>query len=210
MKKFSLPGGTQVRVVNVNPRSERHGKTAVPAIDVKVRLTTANTILDDLKGPDFRQALYMRAEEAGSVAQADLEGVQPLTDTPFKRLNGVEPIHLEDELTGYAATFDIGTGRKDSVIELAGCKLSKFVVDPLQGGSVAIDFRIQASPLTEREFGKLCVLINAEVGLMLEAPVEPQAQLEDSSGEVADSAIAQAMKKAASKPVDARSKKKPT
>lgn len=168
MKQFAIEEPKPALLVGLNLRREKHGKAKVPAFDVKVQVTAPNTILDQLKGPGFRAGLYTRSD--GEEAQGDLDHIDPATETPLLRLEGIEPIHLQDELTGYGVTFDIGTGRKDSIVQLDGCKLADFVVEPLQGGTVRVNFKIQKAGVDEKQIGKLGVLIDCEVGLTLTPP----------------------------------------
>ncbi len=171
MNRFAFPTPRSVKVTNVNPRREKHGKTNVGAIDVSMEITAPNTWLDELKGPELRAALYKPATDDDEVTQPDLDGVAPASDTPLLRLDGLQPIGLDDELTGYTVTFDLGMGRKESVVELFLAKLNKFQITPLQGGSVRVHWRVQAAGIKEREYGKLCTLIDAEVGVKLEPPL---------------------------------------
>lgn len=176
MTPFNYSG--TVKVLDFNPRSELFGKKLVPACDISIRIRATNHILDDLRGPAFRHAFYMAADAASTPpAQGDLEGVDPASETPLLRIEGLEPLKLKDELTGYAATFDIGTGRKESIVELGGVKVGKFSIEALQGGTVDLFLRLQASGLKERELGKLGVLIGCEVALVLEPSVSVQASL---------------------------------
>ncbi len=170
MKQFALPESTPVLIVGVNLRREKHGTTKVPAFDIRCQVTAPNTILDQLKGAGFRAGLYSAAD--GTEAQGALEGVEATSPTPLLRLEGIDPIHLQDELTGYTATFDIGTGRKESIVELVSCKLADFVVEALQGGTVRGNFKVQKAGVAEREIGKLGVLIDCECGLVLEPPID--------------------------------------
>ena len=175
MKAFALPEPTTMKVLGVNVRSELHGKFHVPAVDLKLELTTSNVMLDQLKGPELRQMLYMAATADTQVEQPELDGVVPLTDTPLLRIKGLEPLRLSDDLSGYTVTVDLGLGRKESQVELTGCKVNAFSITALQGGSVKIGFRVQASHLKEREIGKLGVLIDTETSIKLEPPLVTEA-----------------------------------
>lgn len=172
MKQFALLESTPVHVLSFACRREKHGKDKVPAIDLRLQLTCANTVLDQLK-PELRHALYT-ATPVGGEAQPELDGVEAVSDTPALRVPGLAPVHLEDELTGYTVTIDLGTGRKESIVELGGCKLNAFSIEPLQGGSVKIGWRVQAAGLKEREIGKLGVLIDCETAVRLEPPAVAQ------------------------------------
>jgi hypothetical protein len=100
--------------------------------------------------------------------------MEALSDTPLLRVQGMQPVKLDDELTGYTVTFDIGTGRKDSIVELDSCKVKSFQVEALQGGSVKILFTVQAANLKEKDFGRLCTLIDCEVSLLMLPPEDEQ------------------------------------
>jgi hypothetical protein len=175
MKQFALLDATPALLVNVNPRSEKHGKVKVPAVDLRLEITAANTLLDQLK-PELRHALYTCPTIEG-LEQPELQGVEAVSDTPVLRVQGMQPVKLDDELTGYTVTFDIGTGRKDSIVELEGCKVKSFQIEAMEGGSVKITFTAQAQNVRERDFGKLCTLIDCEVSLILIPPEEVQSGL---------------------------------
>lgn len=178
MRQFAFRTPTQMTIAGVNVRREKHGKDNVPAVDVSLRLTAPNTLLDQLKGPELREALF-RAVEANeeAPAQAALDGVEQLTETPLLRVEGLEPIRLQDELTGYLVTFDIGLGRPESIVELAGAKLCDFVIEAMQGGSARISFKAKAAHVSKREIGELGVLIDSEVSVLLEPPRAQQEPL---------------------------------
>jgi len=172
MKQFALLDPTPALLVNVNPRSEKHGTAKVPAVDLRLQITGANTLLDQLK-TELRHALYTAEGEHGA-EHPELPGVDAISPTPVLRVEGMQPVRLDDELTGYTVVFDIGTGRKDAIVELDGCKVKSFQIEALQGGSVKILLTAQANNLKERDFGKLCMLIDCEVSLCLLPPDEPQ------------------------------------
>lgn len=175
MKQFALLDATPALLVNVNPRSEKHGKSKVPAIDLRLEVTAPNTLLDQLK-PELRHALYTVPSSDG-IDEPELAGVASISDTPVLRVQGMQPVKLDDELTGYNVTFDIGTGRKDSIVSLDGCKVKGFQVEALQGGSVKVLFTVQATNVKEKDFGRLCVLIDCEVSLLMLPPDESQPSL---------------------------------
>lgn len=170
MKQFALPESTPVHVLSFACRREKHGKDKVPAIDLRLEMTCSNLVLDQLK-PSLRHALYTAPDaDHKALPQGEIEEVEAISDTPLLRVEGLQPVHLADELTGYTVTIDLGTGRKESIVELTGCKLNAFSVEALQGGSVKIGWRVQAAGLKEREIGKLGVLIDCETAVRLEPP----------------------------------------
>lgn len=181
LQRIAFPQSVDVHVTGVNARREKHGKDRVPAVDVRLQLTGPNTLLDQLKGPELRAALYMAQRGAEPPQQAEIDGVATATDTPNLRVDGLAPLHLEGELTGYTVVFDVGTGRKDSVVELGSCKLNDWAVTALPGGSVILSWRVQSSGLDKRAYGELCMLIDAKVGVQLHPPVVTQKTIDEAA-----------------------------
>lgn len=158
---FSLPLFTKVTVRSVNIRAENIGKEPRPAMDIGLRLVGSNRLLDMLD-PGLRLAFY---RQAGAVegAQAELDGVDPLTDTPELRVTSVEmPIELIREYMGRDVVIDFGLGGKSN-IELAVCDVNAFKANMKEGGTVEIDFRVQVSDVNEKAMGKLGGLVKHEV-----------------------------------------------
>jgi len=177
VKQIEILQPVEMTITNVNVRSEKHGKDRVPAIDVSLRLTASNMLLDQLK-PELRQRFYGAVERPeDEPRQAALDGVEQLTETPLLLVEGLDPIHLQDELTGYLVTFDLGLGLPGSVVDLAGAKLCDFVVDMMQGGSIKLSFKAKASHVGKREIGELGVLIDSQISVRLEPPRAQQEQL---------------------------------
>lgn len=171
MKQFSLSAMTAATIQNVNLRSELHGKEHVPAVDLKVLIVAANTMLDQLEAP-LRGMFYKRATKNDPVIQPELDGVEPITDTPLLRSTEIEPISLKTKLTGYTVTIDHGLGADaGSNLVLSGCSIDGFVIDCKQGGSVAIEMRIKCSGLSAEVLGALGVMMRLEKGIMLEPPM---------------------------------------
>jgi hypothetical protein len=169
MKQFELAQWTRVNVTGVNVRSEMHGSEHVPAVDLKFKLTTANTILDELV-PPLRQQLYMAAGEDYEPEEPEFEEVTPVTDTPLLRCEDLEPLQLKKKFEGWTVEFDYGRGGKSNIV-LPGCTVDKFVVDAKQGGSVEITFRAQTSNVKSDTLGKLGVMIGLEQTIRILAPL---------------------------------------
>lgn len=174
---FELKTMTQALIRSVNNRAEMHGNDPVPAVDIAVRVTGQNTLLD-LLSPELRPMLYKAAD--GSQAQEGLPGVDAVSDTPALRSMVLDmPVKLSTQIVGRNLEIDYGTGGKSNV-KLSTVSVNEFKVEALDGGSINLDFRIQASGLDEKTLGKLATLIRHDVQLTLTASEEPkQNALED-------------------------------
>lgn len=174
--QFALLDSARVTITSVNIRSEMHGKDHVPALDLKVSLTAPNTMLDLLGMGPLRSMFYEAVKEGAEPPdQPELDGVDPVTDTPVLRSVELEPVKLKHEWTGYTAFIERGARGRASGIELGDCAVGQMAIEMLQGGSCKFSFGIQASGVKEAQLGQLGAMLGLETGLLLEPPLETQA-----------------------------------
>lgn len=168
---FEIEDFTPVKITSVNPRSERHGPEELhPAVDLHISLTTGNNILTALDGK-LLDALYTKNANADQGGQQNLEGVEEVSNLPNLKFPLMGALKWKKDLVGYTLTVQHGVG---SDIVLKGCKVNNFTIDPKEGGSVDLKFRVQSSDVDERTLGKLGLLVQNEVDVMLEAPEAKQ------------------------------------
>ena len=169
--QFALETFTPAKLVNFNPRSELHGKEAVPAIDLKFSFDAANAILSAFDG-HLLSSLYHRAGEGSADGQAALDGVEPVSEVPNLRMPKLGlPLKWDAEQTGCSLTIDLGLGGNRSNIELSDCAVNAFQLEPKEGGTVTIAFRVQCTKgLTEKILGKLATLVQHDVSIQLVGP----------------------------------------
>ena len=169
---FEIEDFTPVKITSVNPRSERHGPEELhPAVDLHISLTTGNNILTALDGK-LLDALYTKNANADQGGQQSLDGVEEVSNLPNLKFPLMGALKWKKDLIGYTLTVQHGVG---SDIVLKGCKVNNFTIDPKEGGSVDLKFRIQSSDgLDERTLGKLGLLVQNEVDVMLLAPEAKQ------------------------------------
>lgn len=173
---FEIEDFTPVKITSVNPRSERHGPEELhPAVDLHISLTTGNNILTALDGK-LLDALYTKNANADQGGQQNLEGVEEVSNLPNLKFPLMGALKWKKDLIGYTLTVQHGVG---SDIVLKGCKVNNFTIDPKEGGSVDLKFRVQSSDVDERTLGKLGLLVQNEVDIMLEAPEAKQDDLAD-------------------------------
>lgn len=159
----------QVKLSDVNPRSEMHGDERRPIFDLTFIADCSNDILINFH-PNLRSMLFQEPASPDLADQASEVGA--LTELRFP-LMGI--IKWDWQGTGYHLTVGYGVGGK-SDIKLGECIVDKFSFDPKQGGSVSIKFRVIAHP-EGKDVGKLCELIQQEVGIILVSPSEEDAQV---------------------------------
>lgn len=170
---FEIEDFTPVKITSVNPRSERHGPEELhPAVDLHISLTTGNNILTALDGK-LLDTLYTKNANADQGGQQSLEGVEEVSNLPNLKFPLMGALKWKKDLIGYTLTVQHGVG---SDIVLKGCKVNSFTIDPKEGGSVDLKFRVQSSDVDERTLGKLGLLVQNEVDVMLLAPEAKQEQ----------------------------------
>lgn len=176
--KFEIEDFKNAKLASINIRSEKHGPEALnPAVDLTYTMDIPNTDLAMFDG-HLLSALYYRSEAAaGDGGQGDLEGMEAV-NLPNLRFPFMGGISWGKEITGVTHTIQHGLGGK-SDIHLMDCKVNGFKLEPKEGGTVAVKFRVQCSTnLNEKTMGKLALLAQNEVPIMLVAPKdEGQKQL---------------------------------
>jgi hypothetical protein len=181
---FQLKTFKTVKLNSVNARSEKHGPDELaPAVDLSFTIESSNEILGAFH-PDLLKTLYCKIDPPADGAQAALDGVEAVSDLPNLRFAFLgSPIKWEREQTGCMLTLDYGLGGKQSNIVLVPCNVNNYQITPHEGGTVEIKFRVQCnSGLSERILGKLALLIQHEVPIMLTEPEvveDKQANLSD-------------------------------
>ncbi len=143
---------------NLNTKPEKHGDEHVPATYLSVRTKVPNTILDSLD-PNLRPAFYQKPASA----QQDLDP-DHLPELKFPLL---DPLSYKWKGIGYKGTIAYGATGND--IEMKELKLDRFVLAPLDGGTVQFDFRITCKLDADRE-GKLAMMQQQEITLSLIPP----------------------------------------
>jgi hypothetical protein len=147
----------RIKITNVNPRTEKHGEENKLACDIAINVTLSNEVLYDFEG-GLKYALYKKDEENPDL----LDSPTLLTKLKFPLLGAIKWA-AELQLQTLIVDFGIG-GISD--IKLTECKVNKFVFNCQEGGSVEINFRVQAHP-DQDQIGKLCTLIQQEVNITL-------------------------------------------
>lgn len=172
---FELKEPTQAKINSVTPRIEKHGDDNVPAVSLGIKITGPNTLLD-LLVPGLREVLYKPVE-----GQEALEGMEHM---PLLRTRACERIKLKmPAMEGWRLCIEHGI-EEDSAIDLHSCKVDKVHVEPFEGGSCEVSFRVGTSDVDERYMGELAMKLGSEVPITLLAPdKQPDQPAIDGTGE---------------------------
>lgn len=155
---YAFPTPTTVKLAHINMRLEKHGDESVTALDLKFIRTAANSELS-MFHPKLQAMLYWRSK--ATTDQRDIEGVeQILPDLRFPLL-GTLVWDLD-----FTARIAIQTGTGELVLNPV--KVNAFRIDPLQGGSVEITFRVQGSEYPNGALDALGRMLDGDVQITLE------------------------------------------
>ena len=153
-----------VTLKSVNPRMEHHGDELVPACDIHVKFTAANSFLTEFDA-GLKAAIY----HAGDQADLDSEHL------PSLRFPHLGKLSWGQEFIGYSMTVhDLVSPALDRKIEL--CDINKVSFDCKDGGSVEYAFKVafSADDLSEL-VGWLAGHIEQEIVVSLMPPAADSA-----------------------------------
>jgi hypothetical protein len=170
---FQLAAATRVHITSVNVRRENHGDDNVPSLDIGVEFNAGNDALamfdSRLKAALYQKGRLMGEPRADGQSELDL----PVSDLPTLRFPDLAPLHWNAELSGQMLTVFAASGE---VVELADCKVNKFVLQCIEGGSLRVSFRVQKSGVERDEYGALAMMLDTDVDATLQAFVPNEQQ----------------------------------
>lgn len=157
----------KAKLINVNPRAEKHGDENALACDLKFEIRTSNDVLAEFHH-SLKSAFYKEPDQGNLI---DEPGT--LSQLKFPDMG---PVSYDMELSGHELTIHYGIGGK-SDLSIDDCRVNHFRLHPQEGGTVIVTFRVQGNP-SEYVIGKLCSMIQEEINISLTAPGESQLDLE--------------------------------
>ena len=169
---FTLSHRT-AKLANLNVRAEQAGADKLPASDLKFSINVPSDSLIEF-APELRGLLYWKNGGGGDLADQT-------HDAPNLRFPRLGPLSWEGEIVGAELTVHYGLGGKSDLV-VAAAKVNRFVIDPQEGGTVIIQFRVQAHP-DEKSVGKLYSMIQRDVDISLTGPDFSEERDEDGGGE---------------------------
>jgi hypothetical protein len=139
-----------------------HGDESVPAIDLRFSVNVSAAMLACFH-PTLRWSLYEKREaDGGDLADQGHE-------CPNLRYKNLAPLGWHYEGAGYELSVSHGIGATPPIM-LPDCKVNKIAIDPQEGGTVIIGFRVQCELPGEETAGKLCFLAGQPVEITLDPP----------------------------------------
>ncbi len=137
-------------LAHLNTRTEKNGKEEVRAADLKIECFQRADIMST-----FSSTLKAHLFNPNSLDLADgMALMHPELKTP---------IGVAGSMTGAEVRIEYGVKQP---IVLKDCKVNNFKVDPKEGGSVHLSFRIQAQP-DDTQIGKLYKLQRREINITI-------------------------------------------
>lgn len=146
------------KLIHINIRTEKHGDQDVTAIDMDFRYTSSNHSLAMLS-PTLKSSLYMKDESNGEV-EPDADHLTVIKNPKMG------PIKWDEKYETARFIVHIGASGKEDVI-FGDCTVSKFVVDPKEGGTVVYGYQVKATP-SDKDIAKIAGLLNQEVYVTLD------------------------------------------
>lgn len=149
---------TQV-AASMNTRTEKHGQDKERGVDVKMTVTLTNHALA-MFAPSLMWSLYQRPDSPQGELSDDPDH---LTELKHPKMGA-----LKWDIAFENALFVIhhgSSGKQD--ITFGNAKINQFVIEPKEGGTVVIRYRVQVNP-TGAQIEKLSAVLDQEVYVTLD------------------------------------------
>ena len=171
---FELESKTKVRVLDVRVLSSKDRKPdEPPGAQLLLQATLSSDVLAMFDG--FLPSMLYR--KADGKKQGALEGMEGAELTPIG--DHVKRLKWQYEQTGCELVIDYGTGGK-SDIDLSDCKVHRVSLMPRQGGSVVVQWSVDAPGLSDATRGKLTGLKSTDIEMTMTGPTaDDQQSLDD-------------------------------
>ncbi|MDQ0082886.1 hypothetical protein J2W35_003245 [Variovorax boronicumulans] len=159
---------TTVKLSNVQTRVEKHGDEEVMAIDLAVAWNTNNRSLTAIQ-KQLRNALFCNLAQEIDSPQAEMD--LPVDEMPNVRVPGMDyPVKLDFQQIGARVEVAYGIDETTAIV-LQLCKVHKFRITPIEGGSAEVKFAISsASEIDDHIIGTLSVLQQRDISIQLTMP----------------------------------------
>lgn len=165
---FQLIDPTTVKLKTASTTVDTYEDAERLTLELRVLWTTSNRNLDLIR-KGMREFFFcdMRSEDERGQADLDL----PIDDLPNLRMPSIKPPHSDDyELMGARVEIAHGIDETSAVV-LQLCRIHKFKITPIEGGSALIEYSISSSSeLDSNTLGKLLQLQKHEITIKQTMP----------------------------------------
>jgi hypothetical protein len=154
------------KLVTFTPGKNFHGSDEkVAAGSIRLEVVCANDALDSFY-PGLKAMLFRkRSSDEPAPTNGDLFP----GELTARRMPHLQPIKWDEEFPGYELEISAGLEASEAVC-ITEAKLSKFVIEPMDGGSCRIGFSAAAEMDSPEDSGQLCWWIQDQVELTLTPP----------------------------------------
>lgn len=154
---------TKVKVQDVRVLSAKDRKPDdPPGAQLLLSATLSADALTMLDG-SLKSLLYARS----NAKQGEFEGMEGMALTSFAE--HVRRLAWEYEQTGCELTIDFGMGGTSTIV-LPDCKVHRVSIQPKEGGSVVLQWTVDAPGLQASTWAKLPALKATEIQMLLAPP----------------------------------------
>jgi hypothetical protein len=154
-------------LTSVNPRSEIHGDEKKPAVDLHFSIDGSADMLGALS-PLLPSSLYQRDDAPVVDLATDREAL-----SKYKFANRVEALSWKlPKPARCRVVVHFGVSGAQDIV-LGEALVDKIRIEPHDGGTVSIGFRVQTSEATAEQKGRLCEWIQQAVDITVEPLPEP-------------------------------------
>lgn len=155
-------------LTSVNPRSEIHGDEKKPAVDLHFSIKGSATLLVGLSAM-LPSALYQR-DDAPVVDLA----TDPMSLSKYKFAGSIEALSWKlPKPARCRVVVHFGVSGAQDIV-LGEALVDKIRIEPHDGGTVSIGFRVQTTEPTAEQKGRLCEWIQQAVDITVEPLPEPE------------------------------------
>lgn len=172
---FELLNPTEAKLVDVRVLSQKNRELDEdPGAKLVLQISLENYVLNGFD-PALKACLFtaQQAIKKAEASQAELDGVEPVSDTP--NLSGIGAhigvLRWTQEMTGYTLTVELGLGGRKSNLLIFDCKLSHWRLTPEQGGTVVVKCDLESQHISDAAWAKLAKLKSRKITVTLRAPV---------------------------------------
>lgn len=149
-------------LTSVNPRSEIHGDEKKPAVDLHFSIDTTVDMLGGLS-PMLPAALFQRDDSPVVDLATDREAL-----SKYKFANRIEALSWKlPKPARCRVVVHFGVSGQQDIV-LGEALVDKIRVEPHDGGTVSIGFRVQTTEPTAEQKGRLCEWIQQAVDITVE------------------------------------------
>ena len=153
---------------NVNPRSEIHGDEKKPAMDLFFNIDGSVDMLGGLS-PMLPAALFQRDDAPVVDLATDRDAL-----SKYKFANRIEALSWKlPKPARCRVVVHFGVSGQQDIV-LGEALVDKIRIEPHDGGTVSIGFRVQTTEPTAEQKGRLCEWIQQAVDITVEPLAEPE------------------------------------